>query len=224
VAVSHRRLTALPRELLPHALAYLHRRAGSPYPASRQARRELLRQIAAGGDVGCDCGDGWRWEARGEGSLLLHRGGASPVAGFSYILEVPGEVEIPELSLVLRLRRSAPEEWMYRGAEHRAGLALPLSPGDRVSVRNRRPGDRLHPLGGSGTRRLKEVLIDRRVPRHRRDRLPLLCLGDHIAWVPGVTVAEPYRLPEPPAPGVTVWVAELESTTTRTQRGERSRP
>ena len=107
---------------------------------------------------------------------------------------------------------------MFRGERHRAGLALDLTPGEPVSVRNRRPGDRLHPLGAAGSRRLKDVLIDRRVPRAERDRLPLLVAGGEIAWVPGVTVAEHCRLPDPSSPvdaetavarDANVWVAEL---------------
>jgi len=41
---------------------------------------------------------------------------------------------------------------------------------------------------------VKDVLIDHRIPRHQRDRLPLLCVGERIAWIPGVTVEEAYRL------------------------------
>jgi tRNA(Ile)-lysidine synthase len=104
---------------------------------------------------------------------------------------------------------------MYRGAAERAAFALPLAAGGRLTVRSRRPGDRLRPLGTAGTRRLKEVLIDRRVPRRWRDRLPLLCTGGGgdgggLVWVPGVTVADRYRLPDDPPAGATVWVAELE--------------
>ena len=94
---------------------------------------------------------------------------------------------------------------MLRGAPDRAGLALPLSAGARVEVRNRRPGDRIRPLGAPGGRRLKEVLIDHRVPRERRDRLPLLVVDGRIAWVPGVTIDEAFRLRE----GSPVWLAEV---------------
>ncbi len=208
-AVDRATLGALPAALLPHALALLHRRAGAPYPAGREPRRELLRQLAAGGAVGCDCGGGWRWETRGGELVLARRRRSPPAAGFSYILTVPGEVEVRELGLVLRLRPAAPAAWMYRGAPDRAGLALDLAAGDRVTVRSRRPGDRLRPLGAAGSRRLKQVLIDRRVPRSRRDRLPLLVVGTEVAWVPGVTVAETCRLPREGSTGATVWVAEL---------------
>jgi tRNA(Ile)-lysidine synthase len=52
---------------------------------------------------------------------------------------------------------------------------------------------------------LKEVLIDRRVPREVRERLPLLCVGERVAWVPGVTIDERFRL----AGHATAWVAEV---------------
>ena len=75
-----------------------------------------------------------------------------------------------------------------------------------MTVRSRRAGDRLQPLGTPHRRRLKELLIDRKVPRETRDRLPLLCVEGQVAWVPGVTIHHPFRLREG---AVTAWVAEL---------------
>ena len=114
----------------------------------------------------------------------------------------------PEVSVRMRLCRRAVEPWMFRGSPYRAGLALPLTEGDRVTIRNRRPGDRIHPLGADGSRRLKEVLIDRRVPRTARERLPLLCVGERIAWVPGIAIEQRYRL----TGHATAWVAEVATT------------
>ena len=108
----------------------------------------------------------------------------------------------------MRLCRRAVEPWMFQGSPDRAGLALPLAEGDRVTIRNRRPGDRIHPLGADGSRRLKEVLIDRRVPRPVRGRLPLLCVGERIAWVPGIAIEQRFRL----AGHATAWVAEVATT------------
>jgi tRNA(Ile)-lysidine synthase len=210
VAVDRRALAALPAPLLPMALAALHRRAGAPYPAGGPARTELLRQLGAspGGEgVACDCGGGWRWSV--EGSLLALRRAPERerMADFTYTLEIPGELEIPELSVRVGLHHRPVEPWMFTGAPHRAGLVLPLVPGDRVMVRNRRPGDRLHPLGSNGSRRLKEVLVDRRVPRTRRARIPLLCVGERIAWVPGITIDHRFRI----RTEATAWVATLTS-------------
>jgi len=207
IAVDRRALAALPGPLVPAALAAMHRRAGIPYPPGEAARAELLRQLAAppGGSVGCDCGAGWRWSADGELLLLRRAPERERRADFSYTLEIPGELEIPELAVRVGLHHCPVEPWMFAGAPHRVGLALSLLPGDRVTVRNRRAGDRLHPLGSSGSRRLKEVLVDRRVPRARRERIPLLCVGDRIAWVPGVTIDHRFRIRSE----ATAWVATL---------------
>ena len=209
VAVDRAALLGLPEELLCHALAGLHRRAGAPYPAGSAARVELLRQLRrpAAERSACDCGGGWRWEAEG-GLLTLRRpaGSENPLR-FTYTLEVPGVLEIPELGVRVGLHHRPVEPWMFQGSPHRAGLALPLRPGDRVTVRNRRPGDRLHPLGAAGSRRLKEVLIDRRVPKDLRDRIPLLCLGERIVWVPGITIDQRFRITGEAA----AWVAEVET-------------
>jgi len=226
-------LSALPGELLPHAAALLHARAGFPYPPPAEAVAELARQLAGWRRevtaVGCDCGGGRRWESR-DAELVLAgpatrgaAGGDSPPP-FSYTLRVPGEVAVPESGAVVRLRRAPLADWMLRGARDRAGLGIALAPGDEVTVRSRRPGDRIRPLGAPGSRRLKDLLIDRRVPRAERDRLPLLCVrgadgGERIAWVPGVAVDESCRLPAAgatdlatgaPAPCL-AWVAEIAS-------------
>jgi tRNA(Ile)-lysidine synthase len=209
VAIGRAALEKLPAELWPFALAWLHRRAGAPYPAGAAARVELLRQLAGPGRTVCDCGGGWRWEARG-GLLVLHRTPErrKPIPDFTYTLEIPGELDIPEVSVRMRLFRHAVEPWMFQGSPYRAGLALPLAEGDRVTIRNRRSGDRIHPLGAEGSRRLKEVLIDRRVPQPVRERLTLLCVGDRIAWVPGIAIEQRFRL----AGHATAWVAEVATT------------
>jgi tRNA(Ile)-lysidine synthetase-like protein len=54
-----------------------------------------------------------------------------------------------------------------------------------LTVRARAAGDRFRPFGG-GERRLKTFLIDARVPRWERDRLPLVIAGGEIVWVGGV--------------------------------------
>ena len=205
IAVDRSALERLPPELIPFALSWLHRRAGVPYPAGGPARTELLRQLQSG-HAACDCGDGWRWETSGN-LLILRRSRREDerVEDFSYTLEIPGELEIPEIAVRVGLSRRPVEPWMFEGSPRRAALALPLAEGDRVTVRNRRPGDRIHPLGANGSRKLKEILIDRRVPRRVRERLPLICVGESIAWVPGVTIDQRFRI----AGESTAWLAEV---------------
>ncbi len=202
--LDRRAAEALPEPLIGTALAVLGRRAGARYPAGAPARQELLRQLRQSRRIGCDCGHGWRWEGDRE-SLRLIRPKPKP-AKFAYTLAVPGEVGIPELDLRARLRRGKVASWMFRGRVDRAGLAVELSPGNRVVFRNRRPGDRIQPLGSTRRLRVKDLLIARKVPRARRDRLPMMVIDGTIAWIPGVTIDERFRLRREE----TAWIAEIE--------------
>lgn len=223
IAVETRLLRDLPAPVLAHALALLHRQAFAPHPASAAARAELMRQLAhdphdphdpkdpaGAGRTGCDCGEGWRWEARGTLLALIPpaRAERGRAAGFTYTLPVPGEIEIPEISARVKISPGIVEPWMRRGESRRVGLALPAAAGDSLTVRSRLPGDRLQPLGAPGRRRLKEVLIDRRVPREERDRIPLVCWRERIAWVPGVTIEQAFRLED----AETAWIAEITNS------------
>lgn len=158
-------------------------------------------------------GDGSAWELRLTlGRVRLERlpeRSESRTGPVSYTCSIPGEVELSELGLRLRIRRSGVEPWMFSGDPRRAALALPASLPDPAvaTARNRRPGDRLRPLGGPGERKLKDLLIDRGIPARERDRLPIVEIGGRIAWVPGVTIDERFRLP---AGTEVAWVVELE--------------
>ncbi len=208
VSLERAALRRLPDALWPFALAHAGRLAGLPYPPGRDARAELRRQLAAEGEIGCDLGNGWRWRSDGGRLRLEPAARHRRPRPFCRTFRAPGEVDVPELGIRMRLQPSAPRPWMLRGAAERTGLGLRLRPGEPVTVRSRRPGDRIQPLGCGYRRRLKEVLIDHRVPRLQRDRLPLLEVGGRIVWVPGVTVDHDSRL----APGLQVWLAEIETT------------
>ncbi|PYZ91564.1 tRNA lysidine(34) synthetase TilS [Salipaludibacillus keqinensis] len=55
-------------------------------------------------------------------------------------------------------------------------------------VRSRRPGDRMSYLGGDGTKKIKNVFIDHKVPKRDRDLWPIVT-DSHgtILWVPFLT-------------------------------------
>jgi tRNA(Ile)-lysidine synthase len=53
-------------------------------------------------------------------------------------------------------------------------------------ARNFIKGDRIHPMGMRGTRKVHDVFVDRKLPRARRERFPVVTVGDTIAWLPGL--------------------------------------
>jgi tRNA(Ile)-lysidine synthase len=61
-------------------------------------------------------------------------------------------------------------------------------------LRARRPGDRMRPRGGRGSRKLSDLLIDAKIPRGARDELPVLTTSDDVVlYVPGLRPAEAGR-------------------------------
>ena len=56
-------------------------------------------------------------------------------------------------------------------------------------------GDRIKPLGMSGTKKLQDLFVDEKVPREDRHSVPLLVCGRGIAWVAGYRIAEWAKVP-----------------------------
>jgi tRNA(Ile)-lysidine synthase len=67
--------------------------------------------------------------------------------------------------------------------------------GAQLIVRYRRPGDRLHPLGAPGRKKVQDVLVDRKVARDDRDSVPIVTTAEgEIIWVAGHVLADPFRV------------------------------
>lgn len=63
-----------------------------------------------------------------------------------------------------------------------------------LEIRNRQPGDYFQPLGQPLSIKLKNFLINRKVPQGKRDRVPLALSDGKIIWVGGVAVADPVKI------------------------------
>jgi len=63
-----------------------------------------------------------------------------------------------------------------------------------LTVDSVREGDRMRPLGMTGTRKLSDILVDAKVPRRLRPAVPVVRDGDSIVWVAGVRMSDEYRV------------------------------
>lgn len=68
--------------------------------------------------------------------------------------------------------------------------------GTNLVLRTRAPGDYIT-LGGEGfKKKLKDYLIDTKVPRFERGRIPLIALGQEVVWLVGYRINETYKVSE----------------------------
>ena len=127
---------------------------------------------------------------------------------FRYSLSIPGEVRIPEAGALVSAERaeSAGQARADAGMSAAGATAIvQFAKSDgRLTVRNRRPGDRFRPLGLGGGKKLQDFFVDRKVARQTRDSVPLVVdESDRIIWVAGHTIDERFRVTDP-AQGVVV--------------------
>ena len=108
-------------------------------------------------------------------------------------LSIPGDTQLT--GWLVKADITAPQD--VRAEEndnpYRAYLDLGIT-GTRLSVRNRRPGDRFQPQGMKQSKKLGEYMIDNRVPSYWRERVPLVCSPEQIIWVVGWRIDERVKI------------------------------
>ena len=66
--------------------------------------------------------------------------------------------------------------------------------GGNLFVRTRRPGDRIQPFGMRGSKKVQDIMVDAKIPRHLRDQVPIVVSDRGIVWIAGYVVADWARL------------------------------
>ncbi|MEW6380983.1 MAG: tRNA lysidine(34) synthetase TilS [bacterium] len=136
-----------------------------------------------------------------------------PQADFCHQMNIPGNTLIPELNLSISAEilpaGAVPAEAISpevtevmdsgrHGSQCKAEKAcldfdtLPLP----LVIRKRQAGDRFHPLGGPGHKKLKNFFIDAKIPRPEREKIPVVAFGQEVVWVFGRRIAEPFKITE----------------------------
>lgn len=142
-----------------------------------------------------------------EGELLwLFAGNAQlPVAewpqiqrGEIYYLPVPGFLTLgnhwvlraePWIDVGEVLDRAAGNLDPYRAWIDGERLSIPLV------VRSRLPGDRIKPLGmGGQSLKVADLMVNEKVPRRLRDRWPVVISAGEVVWLPGIRLAEGFKV------------------------------
>ncbi len=108
-------------------------------------------------------------------------------------LMIPGKTLLPGgKSIEARIKKV--EEMAWLPSRYRAYIDFDRLPPGRLTVRPRWPGARFYPQGAPGSKKLKSILIDQKIPRCQREILPLVTVQKDIVWIPGIRIAHPYRV------------------------------
>lgn len=106
---------------------------------------------------------------------------------FSYEIKIGESCFIPETGYTVEV--SYADEKDNDRAEY---FMLPKGVSS-IAVTNRRRGDRFVPSGMTGSKSVKEYMINEKIPQNMRSRTGIVRIGDNIAWIIGYRRDERYK-------------------------------
>ncbi|MEK7396822.1 MAG: tRNA lysidine(34) synthetase TilS, partial [Candidatus Poribacteria bacterium] len=126
------------------------------------------------------------------GKIIIKLDKSESIKPFDYIIKIPGETNISRLGL--KITTSFGEFDNYSKELYQKTFDYDIIKSD-LHLRNRQQGDKLQPLGMSGTKKLKEYFIDKKIPRSQRNKIEILTDGNNIMWIVGYnTIDDRYKV------------------------------
>lgn len=104
---------------------------------------------------------------------------------FLYPLPIPGRVYIPEIDRTFITTVIKGDFDSHDLTPHQI-LLDPQRIKGQLFIRNRRPGDRIRIIGMSGSKKIKDLFIDEKIPKLQREKIPLLTDEEQVLWIPGL--------------------------------------
>ena len=185
--VDRQRLRKLPQALKTRILRTLLQEHGALYDITYDTVMRLCSLLEA--ETGAKCNiqkDIWAWVSYDSFHIgALH---SNEYADWETPLIIPGITKVPGGYYECTYT----EQWEVPADKRVAYLNADRLP-QELTVRFRRPGDRFRPFRAPGEKKLKDVLIDKKIPRQHRDG-PFIYDGEQLVFLTGHTIADPYRI------------------------------
>ena len=128
--------------------------------------------------------------------VLVPRGATRAPEPFRFELTVPGEVQLHDAGWILEAAgpfgHPQPQPLTKEVAHIDAATV-----GGGLVVRSWQAGDRMRPTGLGGTKKVQDILVDRKVRRMDRGAVPIVTdTSGRIVWVAGHVLGEAFRVTE----------------------------
>ena len=161
----------------------IRRICGSDLPAQRLDAAVSLWQLSRGR---AELGGGWTAERTNGALYLLPATAQIPT---EVPLNLRGDTVLPGVCRVRMEAGDFPIE-----ADNPLVEVVDAEALEGAVLRTRRSGDRIRPMGASGSQLLSDRLIDRKIDRPLRDWIPLIAIDNRVLWAFGAGLAEEARI------------------------------
>lgn len=149
----------------------------------------VMDALRAGGDFAVNLPSGEIFATRKGHSLRIWRREAvAVVEPFECALQVPGSTEISATGWTLHcvtIEKPVPGKLPADEAMIDVDSVV-----GTLRIRSVRPGDRIVPLGMTGSKKLQDVFVDRKVPKPERAQAAVVVDDEKLLWVVGIVASE----------------------------------
>jgi len=118
-------------------------------------------------------------------TVEIKRYNKSDKKDYLYKIKVGEEVIIPEAGVKITSFQADEKISRENIFNDKNLVCFDIPEEDSFEIRNRRIGDRFLPFGRRSEKKLKDVMIDLKIPKDMRDTIPLLVYRDKILWIVG---------------------------------------
>ncbi|MCT4508979.1 MAG: tRNA lysidine(34) synthetase TilS [Tepidibacter sp.] len=113
---------------------------------------------------------------------------------YDYIIPKSGYIKIKESNTIVESKILNIDEYQ----KSKSDKYIKFFDADKIkgnlSIRNRRNGDKIKLLGLGGSKKIKDLFIDLKIPKEERDLIPILSDENGIMWVIGHRMSEDYKI------------------------------
>ena len=104
----------------------------------------------------------------------------------NFELKIPGKIKFGSYEVIAEVSLDKIEKGSFE-------FLTNLNIGETLIVRTRKNGDKIIPTGMTLEKKVKEILINNKILKEKREELPLVLQGDKIIWIGGVRGSEIFK-------------------------------
>lgn len=108
-------------------------------------------------------------------------------------LSIPGEVVFGDYVISASKTKNEKEIDKEREEGILFYFVTNLKEGDVLTVRSRKAGDKILPIGMENYKKIKNIMIDSKIPKDKRETIPIITCEDEIVWIAGITKSKTFN-------------------------------
>ena len=113
---------------------------------------------------------------------------------YSYKIDTDGYTFVEEIGIGVKTAIMGKEECIgLPTSKYAKAFDYAKIKGDLI-LRSRQAGDKMRPIGLKGTKKIKDILIEKKVPPENKYKYPVLCDDNGILWLFDYRIGEDYKI------------------------------